>query len=618
LRPQLQPKLDALPVSPGVYIFTNSSGEIIYVGKAKSLRSRVRTYLQPAAHGDYKGEALRSEIFDLDVNVCSSEVDALILESVLIKKHRPRYNVLLRDDKSYPYIVVTINDEYPTVAMTRARRRPGNRYYGPYINARAARNTIRSLNKVFPLRHCSGRQPGRRGGSPCLYYDMKMCLGPCRGTVDPAEYAGYVKLFCDFLEGRHRQVMTDLETRMKAAAREQEYELAARLRNQIESAQEVLRHHRSLSVSTVDYDVIGVFSDASTACFSVARNRGGVHLGNLCLFMDLEGITPSGELVTEFLKQYYDQAASIPAQVIVPVPVEDEAVLAKWLSDARGSAVEIRIPRRGKKKSEIVLAESNAKVAMEGVNITRSRDSERVEKALAELKDNLGLSSYPLRIECFDISTLAGSASVGSMVVFQDGLPVRNQYRKFRIKYTPGVDDVGMMKEILYRRFKNYSEQKGEEDGESFSRRPDLVVLDGGKGQLGAAIEVLRVLGVEGVEVGALAKRLEDVYRPGAKSPIVLPRRSEALFLLQRIRDEAHRVAVMYHRTIMEKSTGSSWLDQIAGVGPGRKRALVKHFGSPARVAEASRDELEAVPGLPSKVARAVYESARSREKRPG
>lgn len=617
MRSDVEARLDSLPVEPGVYLFRDSDDKVIYVGKAKSLRHRVRSYFQESPAGDYKGEALRAEIADLEVNLCDSEVDALILEATLIKKHKPRFNVFLRDDKSYPYIAVTVSEEYPRATLMRGKRRRGVRYYGPFVNARAAKNTVRLLMKVFPLRHCSGAEPGKREGAPCLYRDLGLCLGPCTGEVDPEEYRSHVKMFCDFLEGRHQKVMRDLERRMLEESNREEYERAARIRNQIQSAEKVLAHHRSLSSSGDDYDVIGVYSDRSRACFSVAQNRGGIHVGNLCFFTDLKSEAADDELVCEFVKRYYDESSTIPGQILVP-GVREEAALGEWLTSQRGGKVTVRVPLRGRKVSEISLAEANAKIALEGVKLTRARDRERLECALSELARSLGLSTFPLRIECYDISTMGGAASVGSMVVFQDGFPVRRAYRKYRIKYTPGIDDVGMMKEVLYRRFKRYCQESGAAGDEvaegrtAMAMKPNLILLDGGKGQLGAGLEVLKALGIEGVEVAALAKRFEEVYRPGVNQPISLPKASEALFLLQRIRDEAHRVAVTYHRSIMEKSTASSWLDGVAGVGPGRKKALIRHFGSPRRVSQASLEELESVPGIPAVVALGVYEAAKA------
>ncbi|HEY5526114.1 MAG TPA: excinuclease ABC subunit UvrC [Candidatus Anoxymicrobiaceae bacterium] len=612
----LRGKLETLPARPGVYVFRNKTGTVIYVGKAKELTNRVRSYFQVPAAGDYKGEALRREIADLEVTVCQTEVDALILESTLIKKYKPRYNIILRDDKSYPYIAVSMTDEFPRVSLVRGKRIRGVKYYGPYVNARAARNTIRLLKKVFPLRHCTGVAPGQKGHSPCLYYEMEMCLGPCRGSVKPAEYLRHVKHFCDFLEGRYEDVLQELDTCMRAAAREEEYEQAARIRNQIESARQVLRHHRSLSSTMQDYDVIGIYSDGLQACFSVAQNRAGFHLGNLVFFADLEVESPCQDLVLEFVERYYDQAGSIPELVVVPAMPQEDDGLNEWLAAQRGALVEMRVPKKGKKRHEMGLAEANARLALEGVKVARARDKGRIEAALAELSRDLGLEHFPLRIECYDISTFAGTASVGSMVVFQDGYPSRREYRKFSIKFTPGVDDVGMMKEVLYRRFKRLKAEEEKDTGVSvrtgWAKRPDLVLLDGGKGQLNAGVDVLKVMGLEGIEVAALAKRLEEVYRPGAKVPVVLARDSEALFLLQRMRDEAHRVAVTFNRSLMERATSSSWLDQVAGVGPGRKKALIKHFGSPRRIAEADIDELSEVRGIPRSVAAAVHEAARA------
>jgi excinuclease ABC subunit C len=614
---ELKAKLETVPTSPGVYVFRDGRGRVIYVGKAKSLRDRVRSYFQAPVEGDAKGEALREEIADLEVTVCGNEIDALILEATLIKKYRPRYNVVLRDDKSYPYIAVSVSEKFPRATLTRGKRSRGVKYYGPYVNARAARGTLRFLQKVFPLRHCAGPEPGRKGGSPCLYYQLKMCVGPCTGEVTAEQYQRIVKSFCDFLEGRPHTVMKDLDRRMRDASRNMEYEEAARIRNQIESADRVLSHDRALSSSFSDYDLVGVHMDNMQASFAVAQNRAGMHLGNLCFFTDLTDPWSLDELVTEFVKRYYDQAGSIPAEVLVPACPDDPA-LCEWLSGERGARVTIKVPMRGKKRRELALANANARLGLEGAKMNRARDKARVDAAIADLARYLELSSYPLRIECYDISTMGGTASVGSLVAFQDGHPERRSYKKFGIKFTPGVDDVGMMKEVLYRRFKRYirESEEAERAGGSaprsgFARKPDLILLDGGKGQLGAGTEVLKVLGIVGVEVAALAKRLEEVYRPGRPEPIVLPRDSEGLFLLQRIRDEAHRVAVSYHRSIMEKRTAGSWLDGVSGVGPSRKRALIRHFGSPRRLAEATLEEIESVPGVPGQVAGAVFEASR-------
>jgi len=621
---ELKAKIAALPSKPGVYLFRGNNGEVIYVGKAKSLRDRVRSYFQTSPGEDQRGERLRSEVAELEVTVCKNEVEALILESTLIKKYKPRFNIILRDDKSYPYIAVTASDEFPRVELVRGKRARGTKYYGPYVNVRAARNTLRLMRKVFPLRHCKGREPGQKGRSPCLYYQMQMCLGPCTGEVDTAEYGRYVKLFCYFLEGRHKEVMKNLDVAMREAASQQEYEMAARLRNQIESAKKVLSHHWHPSSSSVDYDLVGVYRDDTQACFVIAQNRAGVYMGNLSFFTDIADYLPEGELVMEFVKRYYDQAGSVPEQILLPALPEGEQALQEWLSSQRGGKVTIRVPRRGKKLEELSLAGSNARLAFEGFKMSRAEDKARVELALEELSRYLDLGRYPLRIECYDISTLGGSASVGSMVVFTEGLPDRRSYRKFSIKLTPGIDDVGMMKEVLYRRFKRFQGEveqaaasKVPPSKTGFAVKPDLVLLDGGKGQLGAGVEVLKVLGMDGVEVAALAKRLDELYRPGCGETIVLPRNSEAIFLMQRIRDEAHRVAVTYHRYLMQKSTASSWLDQVAGVGEKRKKTLIKHFGSPRKLEEAELSDIEEVPAIPRNVALAVFEAAqRKREVR--
>ncbi len=612
--------IDFIPESPGVYVFKDAKGRVIYVGKAKSLRDRLKAYVQPAQHSDYKGRALRDQIDGFEVTVCPSEVEALILEAELIKKYKPRFNVLLRDDKSYPYIAITLSERFPRAILTRGRKVPGYKYYGPYVNAQAARRTLALLQRVFPLRHCKGAHPGERGRSPCLYYEMEMCMGPCRGDIDRDSYAREVGSLCQFLEGKHQTFLKNLELEMKRAAQNMEFERAARIRNQIEAARKVLSHGNRSSTGLEDYDVIGYSRDELEAAFVVARYRSGAHLGNFCMYIKLSTEITDKELVTEFIKRYYADSSSIPPLVVVSVKPQDESV-EDWLSSLRSSRAEIRVPLRGTKRKNLALACENAALALEKSKAERMSDRENLDKALKELTLLLGLGRYPLRIECYDVSTMMGTASVGSMVVFEDGIPRRSHYRKFKIKHTPGINDVGMMSEILMRRFKSLTEEprKGEEKSKvvdsSFARKPDLVIVDGGKGQLGAALKVFEKIGLAGTEFAALAKRLEEIYRPGIDEPIILPRNSEALFLVQRIRDEAHRFAVSYHKKLMEKRISESWLDDVAGVGPGRKRKLIEHFGSPSKVAEASLDELKRVPGIPSNVAKALLSAARSLHK---
>lgn len=610
----LSAKLKSLPSKPGVYIFRNSNGDVIYVGKAKSLKNRVRSYFQGDAGADGKGKALRSEINDLEINVCGSEVEALILEATLIKRYTPRYNIILRDDKSYPYIEITMSEMFPRARLVRGKRIRGNRYYGPYVNARAARNTIRLLEKIFPLRQCRGGNPGEKGRTPCLYYEMKSCSGPCVGKISHERYMDIVDSFCAFLEGKHRELIGELESKMKESAAVQDFEEAARIRNQVRAADDILRHYMPKASSLDDYDIIGMKTDLSTVCFSVARNRNGVHIGTFCFFSRLEDEMDEEQLVTEFIKRYYGDAAFIPGTVYVPVEIKVGPALPDWLSKRKGAAVRLKYPLRGARKKELELAGINAEYAIEGMKKARSMDKEKVETGLSELKEKLGLRRYPIRIECYDISTMGGTASVGSMVVFQEGFPVKREYRKFKIKYVAGVDDVGMMKEVLYRRFKRYMNETGDNEvaqksreSKRFSGYPDLILLDGGKPQLGAGMEVLKVLGIEDVDIAALAKKHEEIFQPGKKEPIQLPNNSEGLFLLQRIRDEAHNAAVSYNRLLMNKATSDSWLDEIAGIGPGRKKNLIKHFGSPGKVKTATYEELMEVSGLPARAAEAIF-----------
>lgn len=607
---KLQAKIDFLPDEPGVYIFKNREDEIIYVGKAKSLRDRVHSYFQ-ASLPTAKGQLLRSEIDDVEVNLCGSEVEALILESNLIKKYRPRFNVMLRDDKSYPYIALTLADEFPRVAIVRGKRIPGAKYFGPYVNVRAARNTVRLLHNIFPLRQCKGRTPGTSNGSPCLYRDIGMCLGPCTGEVPKSVYDEQVKQFSDFLEGRGQEIIRQLEEEMLEASRNLQFEKAARIKKKIESARTVIAHPKSASKYR-DYDVIGMYSDGLEACFSISENRRGLNLGNLCFFSDLEDELPDEELIEQFIKKHYDMSGRIPQEIVVRKASEERGAIEEWLASQRGRKVSITVPKRGRKAEALALAEDNAHLALESEKERRAQDRQKLDMALRELKERLRLEKYPLRIECFDISTMGGSASVGSMIVFEEGLPRRQGYRRFKIKFTPGVDDVGMMKEVILRRFKRYLRARDESrDDREFEKLPDLILLDGGKGQLGAAKQVLDTLGIKEVEIAAIAKRFEEIYRPGIRMPVRLERNSEAMFLLQRIRDEAHRFAVAYNRALMRKKTKVSWLDEVNGVGPARKKILISHFGSPEKIALASIEEIEGVEGIPRKVAMAVQNAAR-------
>ncbi|MDD5748905.1 MAG: excinuclease ABC subunit UvrC [Actinomycetota bacterium] len=606
----LKAKLMTVPAEPGVYIFRDSLRRVIYVGKARSLQERVRSYFQSS--GLLKNEALKEEISDFDVVVCSSEIEALILESNLIKKYKPRFNVMLKDDKSYPYIAVFISEEFPKVVLTRGVRAKGVKYFGPYVSVKAARNTLRMLQKVFPLRHCKGAKPGGRM-SPCLSYEMKMCMGPCTGKVKPEDYRKYVEKFIAFLEGKYTETIDSLESRMKQAAQKQEFEEAARIRNQLEAAQKVLAHAGYSSAPSENYDLIGISKDDLQACFLVSQRRSGINLGNLIFFSDIEGNSEECDLINEFLKRYYSDVSLPPSQVYVPQEPREKELIENWLHAGENKKVQIKVPAKGKKKREMELATRNAEIALEGKKFTRARDLERIEKALEELKESLFLVRYPLRMECFDISTFGGGISVGSMVVFKDGLPQRGNYRRFKIKYISGIDDVAMMREILSRRLKRYAKQTSEEENANgFSEKPDLIIVDGGKGQLSAALDVLRILGIEDIDVAALSKRLEEVHRPGLSEPILLPRNSEALFLLQRLRDEAHRFAITYSRSLVMKDTKESWLDGVRGIGPERKKKLIRHFGSPEAVANADILEIQSIPGIPKNVAKSIFEAARN------
>ena len=605
---RVENQLKELPAKPGVYLFRDDDGGVLYVGKAKSLRSRVRSYFQKTGDGRAQIRTLPGRVADIEVIVTGSEVEALHLEQNLVKRHRPPFNVRLRDDKSFPYIAVTVEDEYPRVMFTRERHRPGVWYFGPYANAKKVRETLDVLNRVFRYRPCEGPKPGRHSGIPCLDFHIDRCLAPCVGYVSVEDYRGFIDGVIEFLAGDVKPIQRELERQMQVAAGEERYEDAARYRNRLHAVQHLVERQSVERHGVGTADVIGFAAEGDRAVVQIFPLRGGKMVDRHSFHLENVGDQDVTTVIESFGLEYYGSAPSVPPQIIVPRDAGDLSALAELLGERRGARVEIRTAERGEKRRLQQLADENAlHVLKSDVAQGEARRLRRVE-ALEQLRETLNLEALPLRIECFDISTAMGQDNVGSMVVFQDGLPKKAHYRKFGIKEQVGMDDFAAMGEMVSRRFARLAAGRtADEYDESFAAAPNLVVVDGGKGQLAAALAAMQAFDLPRVAVIALAKREEEVFVPGQPRPVVLSRHDPGLQLLQRIRDEAHRFAVGFHRQRRESRGFSSLFDELEGVGPARRRALLNHFGSVDAMIAASPEELEGVPGVPAKVARSVY-----------
>ena len=604
---RVQRQLQGLPAQPGVYLFRDRADEVLYVGKAKSLRSRVRSYFQKTTDGRVQIRQLPQRVADIEVIVTGSEVEALHLEQNLVKRHRPPFNVRLRDDKSFPYIAVTVEDEYPRVMFTRERHRPGVWYFGPYANAKKVRETLDVLNRVFPYRPCEGPKPGRHSGIPCLDYHIDRCLAPCVGYVTADEYRGIVDGVIEFLSGDVKPIQRELGRKMHDAATEERFEDAARYRNRLFAVQHLVERQAVERRSVGTVDVIGFAAEEDRAVVQIFPLRGGKMVDRHSFHLENVGGQDVTTILESFGLEYYGSAPSVPPQIVVPRDAGDLSALAGFLSERRGARVEVRAAERGEKRRLQQLADENAlHVLHSDVAQGEQRRLRRVE-ALEQLREALNLEALPLRIECYDISTAMGQDNVGSMVVFQDGLPKKAHYRKFGIRGQVGMDDFAAMAEMISRRFARLSDGTGEQHDASFASAPNLVVIDGGKGQLSAALAAMQAYDLPRVAVISLAKRVEEVFVPGRPDPVLLDRHEPGLQLLQRIRDEAHRFAVGFHRQRRDSRGFASLFDELEGVGPARRRALLNHFGSVDRMVEATPEELEGVPGVPAKTARRIY-----------
>ena len=614
----LQETLDALPVRPGCYLMYDVNGQVIYVGKAVNLRARVRSYFHASAMDTPKTARLVAEIERIEFIVTDNELEALILEAELIKKHRPRYNVQLKDDKRYPYIKVHWQDDYPRVTITRRMERDGARYFGPYTSSAAVRQTLDTLRKAFPYLTCDRDITGQDRRA-CLYYDIKLCNGPCIGAVSRQAYRANIAALIRFLEGKSEGILQDLRARMQAAADVLDFETAAALRDQLRALEHIVQKQKVVSAAQADQDVIAFARQDGDACVQVFFIRGGKLLGREYFILDgAEGVEEQ-ELMAAFIKQFYDEAAYVPPEVILPAQIEEALIIEKWLRQKRGTRVVLTVPRRGRKRDLVRMATENAVQTLTSLRAQWHADRHRQEQAMTELQEALDLPVPPVRIECYDISTTQGTATVGSMVVFVHGVPRKSDYRRFNVYTVEGrPDDYASMHEVLTRRFKRWqAASKGElgvsDPGAqvrkpvSWALLPDLLLVDGGKGQLAVAVEVLRAFDLLGqVPVAALAKQREELFVPGRSRPILLPRDSQALFMVQRVRDEAHRFAITGHRKRRRKIGIASQLDQVPGVGPVRRKLLLKHFGSLEAIRAATVEEIAALPGIPYQVAKAV------------
>ncbi|HEY67405.1 MAG TPA: excinuclease ABC subunit UvrC [Thermoflexia bacterium] len=622
----IRTQIETLPRRPGVYLMRDAGGTVIYVGKAVDLRARVRSYFHVSAWENPKVRAIVSEIADVDFIVTDSELEALILEANLIKEHRPRYNVRLKDDKRYPYIKITWADPFPKVLITRRMEQDGSRYFGPFTSSSAVHQTLDLLRKSFPYLTCNREITGH-DERPCLYYDIKLCLGPCIGAVTQEEYRAMIRGLVRFLEGRSEEVIADLEARMKAAADEWDFEQAASLRDQLRAVQRIVEKQKIVSSAGIDQDVIAFAREEGDACVQVFFIRGGKLLGREYFVLEGARDEDEREVMAAFLKQFYEEAAYVPPEVLLPEQIEEALVIEQWLRGKRGAKVTLRVPRRGQKRELVALAAENAAETLAALRAQWQADAHKHEQALAELQEALGLSRPPVRIECYDISTMQGTEVVGSMVVFVHAVPRKSDYRRFVVRSVQGQDDYASMREVLQRRFRRWQMATSGAPGEAgrpearlqpgvssrdikgWAKLPDLLIVDGGKGQLGVAVEVLKEFDLlDRVPVAALAKQREEIFLPGRTRPILLPRRSQALFLVQRVRDEAHRFAVTHHRARRRRAGVASQLDSIPGVGPARRKALLKAFGSLDAIRAASVEQLAAVPGIPRTVAQAIKE----------
>ncbi|TMF89135.1 MAG: excinuclease ABC subunit UvrC [Chloroflexi bacterium] len=608
-RPEyLRERLKALPETAGVYLMRDALGRVIYAGKALSLRNRVPNYFQASSVLPEHIAAMVARVYEFEVITTATEKEALVLEQTMIKRHRPRFNIRLRDDKNYLYIKLPLNEDFPRITLVRRPGTDGARYWGPYTHAIALRTTLKTVRRVIPYRSCKDSEFAL--GRPCFYYHLNLCPAPCAGFMKREDYHEQLNQVASFLDGRSDHVARRLKQQMQEAADKLDYEAAGRYRDRLQAMDRMAERQKVLAMSRYDQDLFGLAradGQGSVRVFSVREGRlsGSENFDLVGLGKDQS----DADILNAFVSQYYANATHIPKEIFVPDALPDRELIEQWLSERRGSAVTVRVPQRGKQRELLQQAAANAQETMRQLRIKLDYDAERTASLLNDLQARLALKTLPVRIECYDISNIQGKYPVGSMVVFEDGRPKPAHYRHFRIKTVQGANDFAMLQEVLRRRFSRHAQsEEGIPQEPSFSRLPDLVLIDGGKGQLSAAREVMESMGLASVSTFGLAKEHEELFRPGEGEPIRLPLDSEALFLVQRVRDEAHRFAITFHRVVRKKDAFASVLDGISGLGPVRRRALLREFGSIESIRGASLEELMAVKGITRSVAVAIKE----------
>jgi len=596
-----------MPANPGVYLMKDTQGRIIYIGKAANLRHRVRSYFSPAGSLDPKTKRMISRIADIDFFITASEEEALVLELNLIKRHSPHYNVRLKDDKNFPYLKIDTSEDWPRVQIARRLEGNGSRYFGPFASAKSIRRALKVVKDIFPFRPCS-KNLSHPLSRPCLEYDLLNCSAPCTGAITREEYARIIRQLILFLEGKQEKVIRQLECDMKQASESLEYEKAARLRDRIQAVKEVVKWQKMATTVKGEQDVIAFYRDKDQAYTQVFFVRNSKLIGR-------EGFTLQGtrnvdnrQVMTNFVKQFYNSAGYIPPLILLQFPVEDKTIIENWLTSKSGNKVYIRVPSRGAKKQLVDIVAENAIRGLQQLKIKQLSSPAKLEGALEEIKRKLHLPQLPLRMEGYDISDIQGRAAVGSMVVFDRGKPKTAHYRRFRIKTVPAADDYAMLREVIQRRFSHFKDNVTS-GAESWAVMPDLILIDGGRGQLNSVLETMNEMGIKSIPAASIAKENEQVFIPQRTKSIVLPPTSPGLQLLQRLRDEAHRFAISYHRNVHKKQSFASALDSIPGIGPRRKRSLLRRFGSFSAIEEATLEELAATNGLNLNIARRIKEN---------
>jgi excinuclease ABC subunit C len=600
----IEEQLKRLPHRPGVYLMRDVSRTILYGGKAGDLHKRVRSYFQAPHKLSRKTQRMVSRIADIDFYVASSEQEALIMELNFIKQYHPRYNVNLKDDKTFPYLKIDLNEAWPRVYVTRRFEQDGGRYFGPFSSGRSVKQTLHVLQRIFPLRICSKTITGR-AARPCLEYHLGHCLAPCTGAVTREEYDQVIKDVTLFLEGKQEKVVRELKARMDRAAASIDYERAALLRDQIQAIHEVIEGEKVAAVIRGEEDIIAFVPNGDQAYVQVLFVRGNRLTGRESFLLQGTRQEEPEQIITSFVKQYYSSCPQIPPLLLLQYPVDDKLVIREWLKSRRGGAVAIQVPRRGVKKQLVDMAAENARQGLEQLKIKELTATKTLDDALMEIEKELKLAGSPQRLEAYDISNIQGSSAVGSMVVFEDGKPKPAHYRRFKIKTVQGANDYAMLQEVLRRRFKHAGQESSKAD--TWAIMPDLILIDGGKGQLNTALAALKETGIE-VPVISLAKENEEIFLPRRKNPLVLPKSSPGLQLLQRLRDEAHRFAISYFSNLHRRRAFTSALDAVPGIGPRRKSALIRQFGSVQGIREASVEELAAATGMTREQANRIKE----------